>query len=357
MVRPEPTQSKIHGCHLLGSISGCPDAYTAFTTCAKRLPNRLKRFPDGEPGERQLFTFPQMLNFMNAGILNIIRPFEMNKAAPLKDFTPAEIEQGNAALSQLTLETGYDKAAIESYAVFAKLKQEGLIPPQAKFQVCLPTSANVAIIVYQQFRATAFAVHEAALFRAMRRIQDAIPHEELSIQIDLSIDTALWEGMWESVWYEEPKETQLGWILRMIEQVDTGVELGLHNCYGDMQHKHFYEPTSLQPITDRALALLSLTPHKIAYFHCPVPQSAMPSLPNFLSPLETLYPALQEHGCELYLGLVIFNDAEGTRKRIEEALRFAPEFGVATACGWGRTPEGEIEEGVRLLREVSGRVW
>lgn len=252
----------------------------------------------------------------------------------------------------------------------------GIIPTQAKFQVCLPTSANVAIVVYQQFRATAFELHEAALFRAMRRIQDEIPHEEISIQIDLSIDTALWEGLWETSWHDDPKGSQIRYILRMISQVDADVELGLHNCYGtfcpfrtfvaqpteilllfdrtgDMEHKHFFEPISLQAVTDRALALLSLTPHKIAYFHCPVPQSAMSRLTKYLSPLSVLYPALQQHGRELYLGLAIFGDLEGTQKRIEEVRKFASEFGVSTACGWGRTPPEEIEATMRLLAEVS----
>lgn len=124
-----------------------------------------------------------------------------------------------------------------------------------------------------------------------------------------------------------------------------------------MEHKHFFEPTSLQAVTDRTLAILARTPHKIAYSHFPVPQSAMARLSKYLSPLTVLYPALQKHGCELYFGVARFGDLEGTQKRIEEAKKFAPEFGVATECGWGRTPPEEIEETMRLLAEVSEPVW
>jgi hypothetical protein len=112
---------------------------------------------------------------------------------------------------------------------------------------------------------------------------------------------------------------------------------------GDMEHKHWMEPQSLQAVTDRCLQLLSRTSHKISYFHCPVPLSAMPHLAAYLAPLRELYPALRDHGCELYLGLVHAGDLEGTKVRIAEAQKVAPEFGVATECGLGRTPVGDIE--------------
>jgi hypothetical protein len=39
----------------------------------------------------------------------------------------------------------------------------------------------------------------------------------------------------------------------------------------------------------------------------------------------------------LYLGLVHHDDQKGDLVRIDTALRFAPGFGVASECGWGRT--------------------
>ena len=103
------------------------------------------------------------------------------------------------------------------------------------------------------------------------------------------------------------------------------------------------EPTSLRAVTDRGLELLARTPHRISYFHCPVPLPAMPHLNAYLAPLKDLYPALRDHGCELYLGLIHAGDLEGTKSRIAEAQKVAPEFGVATECGLGRTPAEEFE--------------
>lgn len=123
-----------------------------------------------------------------------------------------------------------------------------------------------------------------------------------------------------------------------------------------MEHRHWMEPTSLRAVTDRGLAILARTPHKLSYFHCPVPLSASDFLPDYFAPLADLYPALSSHGCELYLGLIHFNDLEGTKTRIAQAQKLAPEFGVATECGLGRTPPEQIEELMRLSAELSGPV-
>jgi len=120
-----------------------------------------------------------------------------------------------------------------------------------------------------------------------------------------------------------------------------------------MEHKHWAEPKSLQAVTDRGLALLSRTSHPISYFHCPVPLSAMPRLTAYYAPLCDLYPGLSDHGCELYLGLVHAGDLEGTKTRIKEAQKVAPQFGVATECGLGRTPVEHFEDLMQISADVS----
>ena len=39
----------------------------------------------------------------------------------------------------------------------------------------------------------------------------------------------------------------------------------------------------------------------------------------------------------MILGLIHHDDAEGDAARIAAAREFAPMFGVASECGWGRT--------------------
>jgi len=226
---PITTPEGIRGCHLVGSVP-YSDTETVFRECIARMPNRLTRIPDGETQNRAYFTFWQLGVFES--VPQCISPFVMNQAAAEKDLTKAEIQESIAILRDLHIHTGYDDEALKSYAIFKRLKDEGTIPKHVKFQVSLPTGVNVVIFLHHQYRDAGFKVYEAALFRAMRRIQDHIPHDDLSIQIDLAVDTAFWEGAYEKPWFENPREETLSYIIRMISQIDEGVELGLHNCYG-----------------------------------------------------------------------------------------------------------------------------
>jgi hypothetical protein len=216
----------IRGCHLVGSVPYF-DTETVFRESIARMPGRLKRLPDGETGKRAFFTYWQFSVFDS--VPECVSPFEMNRAIPSKALPHAEVQANIARLPNLSISTGYDDAALASYAIFKRLKAEGVIPKNMRFQVSLPTSANVVIALYHQYRAVGFKVYEAALFRAMRRIQDDIPAEDLSIQINLAVDLGFWEGAYEKPWFENPREETVNYIIRIIAQVDEGVELGLHN--------------------------------------------------------------------------------------------------------------------------------
>ena len=97
------------------------------------------------------------------------------------------------------------------------------------------------------------------------------------------------------------------------------------------------------------------SPHPINFFHCPVPKSALNKLDEYLAPLKDLLPKLKEHGTELYLGVVHFDDVAATKQMIEAAGRVLGgfEFGVSTECGWGRTPPEQIQNIMKISTEVS----
>jgi hypothetical protein len=318
------------------------------------MPSRMKRIPDGETGSRSYFTACQMGIFQFAP--EMLVNFELNTEAKAKAFTEEQIDEGVARLQKAGIETGYDVAAIESYAVFKKLRNGGLISPSVRFQVGLPTPASVvSVLVEKAFQPKVWPLYEQALLRAIRNIQDKIPHEDLAIQIDLAIDSAFSEGQFITPWFADShnvKDFVVNYTVRMIETIAQDVELGIHNCYGDMEHKHFFEPTSLQAVVDRGLALFERSPHPIRFFHAPVPVSAMDHLDEYLAPLEQIVPKFEDYGMELYLGVVHYDDPEGTKKRIEAASKVVKNFGVATERGWGRTPVEQIEGIMRLTNEV-----
>lgn len=187
----------------------------------------------------------------------------------------------------------------------------------------------------------------------MRNIQDKLPHGDLSIQLDLAVDTAYWEGAYLSPWFDNTKDTVMAYLLRMIDEIDQDVELGLHNCYGDMEHKHWFEPKSMKAVVERGNLLFNQSSHPIKLFHAPIPVSVMDNLDFYLEPLKELVPELEQHNTELYLGVVQYDDLEGTKRRIEAASKVVPRFGIATECGWGRTPANQIENIMSISSELS----
>lgn len=237
------TTAHVRGCHLVGSVP-LPDVESVFRSVTAALPNRLRRITDGEPGKRQGFTTFQAEVF--AAYPAMLTEFVHNAPIQDKQFTPEQVEEGIATLKKAGIRTGYDDAAIESYATFRKLRDEGAIPKGVKFQVCMPTVANViSPFIQRAFQAKVEPVYEEAFFKAIRRIQDEIPHEDLAIQVDVALDTAFWEATnpqtkkensgleWFQPWWEgDVKKYQTDYLVRWAAQIDQDVEFGMHNCYG-----------------------------------------------------------------------------------------------------------------------------
>lgn len=353
----------IHTVHLVGS-SGQENTKTSFHKCSTSLPGLLKRIPDGETGERFYFVHWQAAFF--ASVLEI-SPYQQE---PDKTYSPDEVSAAIAKLKAANPRTGYEDAAIASYATFKRLRDdEGAIDQGVKFKsASRPSQAWWRSTCTQPSNSAVQPVYEAALLSALSTIQSKIPHEDLSIQLDLAFDTAFWEDFpandtkFPAAWFhpgpgklEERRQYMIEYTIRLFDHVAEDVELGIHNCYGDMAHAHFMEPSSLAAVSDRGLALLTKSNHPINYFHLPVPVSAMGSLEEFYEPLRRLVPSFKEQGTELYLGVVQAGDPEGTRNRMDAAKKvlggFA--FGVATECGWGRTPKEDLESIFEILREAS----
>ena len=67
------------------------------------------------------------------------------------------------------------------------------------------------------------------------------------------------------------------------------------------------------------------------------------------SPISPSRPAT-----ELYLGLIHMSDGvEGTRRRIDAAMRHVQRFGVGTECGFGRRPPDTIPALMELHAAVT----
>ncbi|HEY0260651.1 MAG TPA: hypothetical protein VGC18_12465 [Lacisediminihabitans sp.] len=333
--------------HLVGSIN-LPDAETTFRTVSERLGPRLHRLPDGEVGDRYYWIQFQKDYFDRTAGLSRVgeRPFYIRDRF---DARPLSLDEGFEPERLVFPTLGYAEAAIDSYATFARLKSEGIIPSAVRFQVSLPTPAGVVGSFFiQSSRAAVEPVYERALFGELDRILEAIPHDQLAIQWDTALefgllDSAEIRGFRLTSWFGDSHEEILAGViergLRQAAAVPADVEVGYHLCYGDVEEQHFTEPTDAGRLAEVLTGLFAGAARPITWVHLPVPIDRHDEA--YFAPLATVdWP----DGTEIYLGLLHHEDGvAGALRRAATAAAFVPPFGVATECGFGRGPRDRTE--------------
>lgn len=330
------------GALLVGSVN-FDDAETTMRTASDLLGGHLRRIPDGEVGKRfhWIMFQPDVLGEAE-GIERVgEEPIPFGAGLDARGLRLAEgIDPADIAIPPL----GYATAAIESYAVFRRLRDEGAIPAGIRFEVALPTPLAVISSFFQGADREAFEVHyTAAMLRELDEITAAIPHDDLAIQWDVASEMGILEGAsgygaLMDAWWEGDVFTGLvARLATLVDAVPADVEVGVHLCYGDAGERHFVEPTDAANLVRYANAVAEASERPFTWLHLPVPIERDDEA--YFAPLVDLAPVN-----ELYLGLVHREDGvEGAQRRIAAAQRFAPAFGVATECGIGRAPAGSTE--------------
>ncbi|KAH7393518.1 hypothetical protein BKA64DRAFT_89599 [Cadophora sp. MPI-SDFR-AT-0126] len=337
--------------HFLGSVplASSEDVFQRLTTT---FSTQLRRIPDGETGKRKSFVGWQKGIFEGSNIR-----VKSHTAADSEPRTPSTL------ISSSDLAPTYDDFALDSYKTFCQLRDQGVIPPGIRFQVSLPTPANViCCVVHPEDQVRAEPLYEAALLASLRRIQASIPAHDLAIQWDLAVEFALLEFAkldpqpeWKpfyltNPWFSPLKEGLVERIARIARHVDPGVEMGFHLCYGDARHQHFIQPKDTSLLVEMANRISSAVEREINWLHMPVPVDRTDEA--YFAPLRQLRLNTKT---ELFLGLVHADGVEKTEERIAVARRFVRgEFGVATECGMGRTASEEFEKKMNVMAADNG---
>ena len=328
----ESGAARPRGAHLVGSVP-LADSESVFRDVAEGLGTHLRRIPDGETGVRTNWTqwqFP---------LLQAVPQLEENdEANPFVGSPRLQIRAG-ASIDDVALpELGYSRTAIESYAVFSQLRNEGVIGRHVKFQVCLPTPlAVVHLGVIPRDQEAVEQVYEERLLVELDEILEAIPAEDLAIQWDTAVEFALLEGLLDSL-ITDPESGVLSRLIRLGDRVAEGVQMGYHLCYGDSEHRHFKQPADAGKLVAVANGVSQGVHRQVDWIHMPVPRDRTDE--EYFAPLR--YLRLRP-GTELYLGLVHMTDGvEGTLARIGAAQDVVANFGVATECGFGRRDPSTI---------------
>jgi hypothetical protein len=325
--------------HFVGSLP-LSSSIEVFQRLLTTFPSRLHRIPDGETGKRYYFVGWQRSVFEKS-------PWVLNGAGQRISQEP----QPNTPIMLSPIE--YDDFALSSYADFCNLRNQGIIPPGIRFQVCLPTPVNVVMgHIAPKYQGMVEIVYEKTLLTALRRIQDQIPSEDLAIQWDVAVEFGLIEDIdhpfFTKAWFSHLQQGLRERFERLCASVDQGVEMGFHLCYGDMGHKHFIEPKDTRNLVDIANLISSLVQRDINWIHMPVPKDRTDDA--YFAPLQGLESRKET---KIFLGLAHPWDLIGTQKRIEIASKVLDNFGIASECGFGRTSKDEFEAVMEVLAAAS----
>jgi len=323
---------------LVGSL-GLPNAESAFRALSKSLGALAKRYPDGEPGERGYWIRWQNAVFAAHPQLELIRERKIEGYKDTKTRPLYKIRDGVDPKTLVIANLGYAEAALESWAVFKRLREAGEIPKGVRFQVCLPSCAALLTSFFpaDQARLVEPAL-EAAMKNEVLQMAAAIPAADLAIQWDVAYEIIAADGGQPPLHYADAIGGSVERLARHVDWIPKGVEAGIHLCYGDPGHKHVVEPKDLGTCVAFANGVSAGATRSIEWLHLPVPRGRDDDA--YFAPLAALKLRPET---ELYVGCIHHTDGlEGTERRRAAASKHAQDFGLATECGFGRRDPATI---------------
>lgn len=346
---------------LVGAIEG-GSAEEVFRLVAPELGKLAIGMPDGEGGPRSLWVIGIWHHiFEEHPQLEITRQPKGIEGMP--DWMPAgyhdlmkfKVKDG---LDKMTFENlRYGDYAKESYVTFRKLKDQGVIPIDTKFQVSFPFPEDVVRLATTEVRDFNIisAAYQDRVVEEVTEVINTIPASELVLQFDINwevIAVATGDGNAEPLTLAlpgDPLDRYLGYIKRMCKPIPSEVTLGLHLCYGNYQHQHYVQPDDLAICTRMANAGIQAAGRRIDYVHMPVPRDRNDDA--YFAPLKDL----DTKGGTLFIGLMHYTDGvEGTVARLKTFNKhYSGPYGIATECGLGQRPaDQDLPTLIRMHREV-----
>jgi hypothetical protein len=246
--------------HLVGSFP-VRSASEVFETAGPQLGTYAARLPDGEP--------QGWINFSNDAFhraigVELIEGKDPKLTGAWED--PAElkrrlldpdvvkkargpsfhIKSGLAAKDVTFAPTGYVELALSSYKLFVEARKQRKIAPDTKFQQSMPTPFVMLRAAFLPEEAAALqARFEQHLFAEVAAICEAIPHSDLAFQWDV-VEVARIEAGQAAASREE--HAQL--IAHACNIVPSGVDMGVHLCYGNAGGRHSIEPKDTSVMVD-----------------------------------------------------------------------------------------------------------
>lgn len=338
--------------YLVGSAP-MRDEAEMFETMSGAFGERLRWIPDGETGARlDWVTWLEPVFANSAALYKSEEVFKLHDSA--LGFKRYALKEGKSA-SDVTFDNlFYADIAEKSYATFARLKSQGKVARGTKFQIDLvPAHSVLWLYTVDRLHEPLDPVYNAALKREIDKIAQNLPHDQIAIQLDVASAVFARLQRASANAYGANKNEMFDTFSTIIadlgNSVPSDIDLLIHLCYGDNNHKHSVEPIDMGDMVEFTNRLVAKSKRQIQLVHMPVPRDRADDA--YFAPLSKLnLPA----DTELCLGLVHHTDGvDGTLKRLATAKKYAGAFAVGTECGFGRRRPETIPELLRIHDEAS----
>ena len=332
---------------LVGSLPA-DSAESAFRAASELFGNMVFALPDGETGARAAWVGYERER--------LVRPHPDVEIVAVTE-SPTDIPRHAYETPVFKIRDGVTDLrweswprideAVASYGLFRELRQEGAIPDQVRFQVCLPFPSS-ALNGFKADFAADYPVAERAfedlVAREIERLTSEIPAADLAIQWDVCYEVLDLEGVlaWtaDGAW-----ERFAGPVARLTPLIPDEVFVGYHLCYGTFPEWPMYEARDMSLLVRMANHAASHSGRAVDWFHLAGPRYLRSEDDSFFRPLSDLSPG----DARVYLGIVLPLDGiPGLKRRQATASRYLTDFGVAMYCGFGRQPG---TDGMETMRE------
>ena len=244
----------------------------------------------------------------------------------------------------------YGEFAIDSYATFARLRDEGVIPRDVRFQVCLPAPHSAIDGFFDdagQWPELDAAYSTGSAARS-RRCSTAIPAEDLAIQWDVAwkfVDMAMGERnyfrFWPKLTVEEKSDRHAALLDDLSQVIPDETLLGFHWCYGTWGGW----PMTAMPDLALCVRISNETKRDGRRFDCV-------HMPVVRQPAGASSPPLDDldvGDTRVYLGMVHHTDTiEDFHRERDPARTHLALFGIGCVCGYGRVEPELLPEILRV---------
>jgi hypothetical protein len=337
----------------------------AFRAAGKVLDGHAGWLPDGEPGSRKMW-----VGCLLPEVYATHPDLEETKAPPtheVADVPDESVTDGpGEELEGMWLfkikpghtlhldDLRYGTWAAESYKEFCRLREEGVIGADVKFQMCVPSphSAIDGIFEDPSQWPEIYAAYIKGIRGEIAKALETIPADDLVIQWDIALEfldlfmgDKKWLRFWPKLTFEEKYQRHIAQLDELWQGIPDETMVGIHWCFGTWGGW----PMAALPDLDLCVKMSNEAKRRFGrrldYVHMPVITEPDDS---FYAPLDDL----DIGDTKVFLGMVHHTDGiDAFRRRRDLARKHLDSFGIGSVCGYGRLPASELPDVLRIHAE------